>query len=60
MLIGVQAEHFPFLGSAVDFSTMKQRSVFYEALTRLLAIDLNDDEEVFQQFMSPITGWSWF
>uniref|UniRef100_A0A0K0D9C8 Importin N-terminal domain-containing protein n=1 Tax=Angiostrongylus cantonensis TaxID=6313 RepID=A0A0K0D9C8_ANGCA len=41
------ADHFVFLGQSVPYSTMKHRTVFYEALTRLLTIDLNDDEQLF-------------
>uniref|UniRef100_A0A183F2V4 Xpo1 domain-containing protein n=1 Tax=Heligmosomoides polygyrus TaxID=6339 RepID=A0A183F2V4_HELPZ len=48
------AEHFVFLGQSVPYSTMKHRTVFYEALTRLLTIDLNDDEQLFEQFMQPL------
>ncbi|VDO92550.1 unnamed protein product [Haemonchus placei] len=50
------AEHFVFLGQSVPYSTMKHRTVFYEALTRLLTIDLNDDEQLFEQFMQPLAG----
>ncbi|CAI4223988.1 unnamed protein product [Auanema sp. JU1783] len=49
------AEHFAFLGPSITFSTMKSRTIFYEALTRLLAVDLNDDDQTFQQFMVPLT-----
>ncbi|KJH50942.1 hypothetical protein DICVIV_02903 [Dictyocaulus viviparus] len=48
------AEHFVFLGQSVPYSTMKHRTIFYEALTRLLTIDLNDDEQLFEQFMQPL------
>ncbi|KAE9413928.1 hypothetical protein Angca_009159, partial [Angiostrongylus cantonensis] len=47
-------DHFVFLGQSVPYSTMKHRTVFYEALTRLLTIDLNDDEQLFEQFMQPL------
>ncbi|EPB72653.1 hypothetical protein ANCCEY_08247 [Ancylostoma ceylanicum] len=50
------AEHFVFLGQSVPYSTMKHRTVFYEALTRLLTIDLNDDEQLFDQFMQPLAA----
>ncbi|WKY12819.1 hypothetical protein Q1695_003985 [Nippostrongylus brasiliensis] len=52
------AEHFVFLGQSVPYSTMKHRTVFYEALTRLLTIDLNDDEQLFEQFMQPLAATS--
>ncbi|KAK6014387.1 hypothetical protein OSTOST_20230, partial [Ostertagia ostertagi] len=54
----LQAEHFVFLGQSVPYSTMKHRTVFYEALTRLLTIDLNDDEQLFEQFMQPLAATS--
>lgn len=49
-----------FLGQSVPYSTMKHRTVFYEALTRLLTIDLNDDEQLFEQFMQPLAGLEGF
>ncbi|KAK6045414.1 hypothetical protein COOONC_17081 [Cooperia oncophora] len=39
-------------------SNHTHRTVFYEALTRLLTIDLNDDEQLFEQFMQPLAATS--
>ncbi|CAD6193890.1 unnamed protein product [Caenorhabditis auriculariae] len=48
-------EHFVFLGPTIDYTTMKQRTVFYEALMRLLTTDLSDDDEVFVSFIRPLS-----
>lgn len=50
------ADHFMFLGPNIDYQTMKQRTTFYEALTRLLTTDYSDDEEMLQRFLRPLTG----
>ncbi|CAJ0572530.1 unnamed protein product, partial [Mesorhabditis spiculigera] len=49
------AEHFAFLGSGIDYATMKERTTFYEALTRLLTSDMNDDEVIFLNYLQPLT-----
>ncbi|PIC27066.1 hypothetical protein B9Z55_019436 [Caenorhabditis nigoni] len=49
------ADHFIFLGPTIDYQTMKQRTTFYEALTRLLTTDYADDEEMLQRFLRPLT-----
>ncbi|CAI5453025.1 unnamed protein product [Caenorhabditis angaria] len=49
------SEHFVFLGPTIDYQTMKQRTTFYEALTRLLTTDFSDDEEMVQRFLRPLT-----
>ncbi|KAF8784840.1 Exportin-7 like protein [Argiope bruennichi] len=56
MLNNHTSEHFPFLGSAMQVSDMRCRSVFYTALGRLLLINLGEDEEKFEQFMLPLTA----
>ncbi|KFM69942.1 Exportin-7, partial [Stegodyphus mimosarum] len=56
MLHNHTSEHFPFLGSAMQLSDMRCRSVFYTALGRLLLINLGEDEDKFEQFMMPLTG----
>ncbi|XP_027043179.1 exportin-7-like [Pocillopora damicornis] len=51
------SEHFPFLGSHASraYKDMRSRTTFYVALGRLLMVDLGEDEEKFESFMSPIT-----
>ncbi|XP_054708520.1 exportin-7-like [Uloborus diversus] len=56
MLNNHTSEHFPFLGSGVQITDMRCRSVFYTALGRLLLINLGEDEEKFEQFMMPLTA----
>uniref|UniRef100_A0A914V6U4 Importin N-terminal domain-containing protein n=2 Tax=Plectus sambesii TaxID=2011161 RepID=A0A914V6U4_9BILA len=48
-------EHFSFLGASTDLKTMKSRTTLYAALTRLLCVDLNDDDDAFDRFMLPLT-----
>ncbi|XP_043925027.1 ran-binding protein 17 [Protopterus annectens] len=50
-------EHFPFLGINEHFSLsdLRCRTTFYTALTRLLMVDLGEDEVEFEQFMLPLT-----
>ncbi|PFX28448.1 Exportin-7 [Stylophora pistillata] len=63
MYVGDQAqktsksEHFPFLGTHASraYKDMRSRTTFYVALGRLLMVDLGEDEEKFESFMSPIT-----
>ncbi|EDO48742.1 predicted protein, partial [Nematostella vectensis] len=52
------SEHFPFLGiqSGRPYSEMRCRTTFYIALGRLLMVDLGEDDEKFDHFMSPITS----
>lgn len=50
------SEHFPFLGNSAQINDMRCRSTFYTSLGRLLMIDLGEDEEKFEQFMSPLTS----
>ncbi|NWQ80180.1 RBP17 protein, partial [Columbina picui] len=56
-LLFPQSKHFPFLGSGGDcrLSDLRCRTVFYTALTRLLMVDLGEDEEEFENFMLPLT-----
>lgn len=49
------SENFLFLGPSVDYATMKLRTVFYEALMRLLMADINDEEELFTRFIQPLS-----
>ncbi|XP_035214477.1 exportin-7-like isoform X2 [Stegodyphus dumicola] len=56
MLNNHTSEHFPFLGSAMQLSDMRCRSIFYTALGRLLLINLGEDEDKFEQFMMPLTA----
>ncbi|KAG8202063.1 hypothetical protein JTE90_010427 [Oedothorax gibbosus] len=56
MLNNHTSENFPFLGSAMQISDMRCRSVFYTALGRLLLINLGEDEEKFERFMIPLTA----
>ncbi|VDK52579.1 unnamed protein product [Anisakis simplex] len=49
------AEHFAFLSSETDLMTMRSRTTFYASLTRLLCLDLTDDDSVFLTFMQPLT-----
>ena len=35
---------------------MRSRTTFYIALGRLLMVDLGEDEDKFETFMTPITG----
>lgn len=51
-----QSDHFSFLGTATDLRTMKSRTTFYTALTRLLCVDLGEDEEQFEQYMAPLSS----
>ncbi|GMS80054.1 hypothetical protein PENTCL1PPCAC_2229, partial [Pristionchus entomophagus] len=48
------SDHFSFLGTGTSLRSMKFRTTFYEALTRLLTTDLNDDDEVFTRFIAPL------
>ncbi|XP_017658131.1 ran-binding protein 17 [Nannospalax galili] len=51
MLKNHMSEHFPFLG----ISDFRCRTTFYTALTRLLMVDLGEDEDEFENFMLPLT-----
>ncbi|KAM5298237.1 LOW QUALITY PROTEIN: ran-binding protein 17 [Ctenodactylus gundi] len=51
------SEHFPFLGISDSYclSDFRCRTIFYMALTRLLMVDLGEDEDEFVNFMLPLT-----
>ncbi|NXF30877.1 RBP17 protein, partial [Nyctibius bracteatus] len=51
-----QSKHFPFLGVSDNYSLsdLRCRTVFYTALTRLLMVDLGEDEDEFENFMHPL------
>ncbi|XP_069755026.1 ran-binding protein 17-like isoform X2 [Narcine bancroftii] len=53
-------EHFPFLGIDEHChhggAVLRCRTTFYTALTRLLLIDLGEDEDEFELFMLPLTA----
>ncbi|NXD10884.1 RBP17 protein, partial [Nothocercus nigrocapillus] len=50
-------KHFPFLGITDNYSLsdLRCRTTFYTALTRLLMVDLGEDEDEFENFMLPLT-----
>ncbi|MCP9256874.1 XPO7 [Dirofilaria immitis] len=48
-------EHFSFLSSEADLTTMRSRTTFYASLMRLLCLDLNDNDTTFYSFMQPLT-----
>lgn len=48
-------EHFPFLNVTHSNLDMRCRSTFYTALGRLLLVELGEDEERFERFISPMT-----
>ncbi|XP_017815613.1 ran-binding protein 17 isoform X2 [Papio anubis] len=52
-----KSEHFPFLGisDSYSLSDFRCRTTFYTALTRLLMVDLGEDEDEFENFMLPLT-----
>ena len=51
-----QSEHFPFLSVTHSNLDLRCRTVFYIALGRLLLVELGEDEEKFERFISPMTG----
>ncbi|XP_027281006.1 ran-binding protein 17 isoform X4 [Cricetulus griseus] len=57
MLKNHTSEHFPFLGISDTYSLndFRCRTTFYTALTRLLMVDLGEDEDEFENFMLPLT-----
>ncbi|XP_077751682.1 ran-binding protein 17 isoform X1 [Canis aureus] len=57
MLKNHTSEHFPFLGisDSYSLSDFRCRTTFYTALTRLLMVDLGEDEDEFENFMLPLT-----
>nr|XP_054540744.1 ran-binding protein 17 isoform X4 [Pan troglodytes] len=57
MLKNHTSEHFPFLGISDNhsLSDFRCRTTFYTALTRLLMVDLGEDEDEFENFMLPLT-----
>ncbi|XP_041532282.1 ran-binding protein 17 isoform X4 [Microtus oregoni] len=57
MLKNHTSEHFPFLGigDTYSLSDFRCRTTFYTALTRLLMVDLGEDEDEFENFMLPLT-----
>ncbi|XP_037252841.1 ran-binding protein 17 isoform X3 [Falco rusticolus] len=57
MLQNHTSKHFPFLGISENYSLsdLRCRTVFYTALTRLLMVDLGEDEDEFENFMLPLT-----
>ncbi|XP_043347346.1 ran-binding protein 17 isoform X5 [Dermochelys coriacea] len=52
-----KSKHFPFLGVNDNYSLsdLRCRTTFYTALTRLLMVDLGEDEDEFENFMLPLT-----
>uniref|UniRef100_A0A8B9DLW4 RAN binding protein 17 n=1 Tax=Anser cygnoides TaxID=8845 RepID=A0A8B9DLW4_ANSCY len=52
-----KSKHFPFLGISDNYSLsdLRCRTMFYTALTRLLMVDLGEDEDEFENFMLPLT-----
>ncbi|XP_026489379.1 exportin-7-A [Vanessa tameamea] len=56
MLTHHTAEHFPFLGVGVGTAKMRCRSRLYNALGRLLMVELGEDEDRFHAFMMPLTA----
>lgn len=55
----LQSEHFPFLGVnniQGPATNMHCRTTFYTALSRLLMVELGEDEEKFERFMLPLRG----
>ncbi|XP_021031484.1 ran-binding protein 17 isoform X2 [Mus caroli] len=57
MLKNHTSEHFPFLGISDTYNVgdFRCRTTFYTALTRLLMVDLGEDEDEFENFMLPLT-----
>ncbi|XP_078405859.1 ran-binding protein 17-like [Cetorhinus maximus] len=59
MLRNHTCEHFPFLGISEHFhlgdAVLRCRTTFYTALTRLLLVDMGEDEDEFELFMLPLT-----
>ncbi|XP_037762645.1 ran-binding protein 17 isoform X2 [Chelonia mydas] len=57
MLQNHTSKHFPFLGVNDNYSLsdLRCRTTFYTALTRLLMVDLGEDEDEFENFMLPLT-----
>nr|XP_028578003.1 ran-binding protein 17 isoform X1 [Podarcis muralis] len=57
MLQNHTSKHFPFLGVNDNYglSDLRCRTRFYTALTRLLMVDLGEDEDEFENFMLPLT-----
>ncbi|XP_011242041.1 ran-binding protein 17 isoform X2 [Mus musculus] len=57
MLKNHTSEHFPFLGISETYNVgdFRCRTTFYTALTRLLMVDLGEDEDEFENFMLPLT-----
>ena len=51
-----QPEHFPFLDVSHSNLDLRSRTTFYTALGRLLLVELGEDEERFERFISPMTG----
>ena len=62
VFIFFQSEHFPFLGTHTTraYKDMRSRTTFYIALGRLLMVDLGEDDEKFESFMTPITSKNTF
>uniref|UniRef100_A0A914EG71 Exportin-7/Ran-binding protein 17 TPR repeats domain-containing protein n=1 Tax=Acrobeloides nanus TaxID=290746 RepID=A0A914EG71_9BILA len=50
------SQHFVFLAPTPNLKLMKARTVFYEALMRLMAIELDDDLSKFHEFLAPLTN----
>ncbi|XP_036913653.1 ran-binding protein 17 isoform X2 [Sturnira hondurensis] len=57
MLKNHTSDHFPFLGVSDSHSLgdLRCRTTFYTALTRLLMVELGEDEDEFENFMLPLT-----
>uniref|UniRef100_A0A8C8SQD7 RAN binding protein 17 n=1 Tax=Pelusios castaneus TaxID=367368 RepID=A0A8C8SQD7_9SAUR len=57
MLQNHTSKHFPFLGVNDNYSLsdLRCRTTFYTALTRLLMVDLGEDEDEFENLMLPLT-----
>ncbi|XP_070539906.1 exportin-7-like isoform X2 [Ptychodera flava] len=57
MLNNHTSEHFSFLGiNGTTLNDMRCRTTFYTALGRLLMVDLGEDEQRFENFISPLTS----
>uniref|UniRef100_A0A915JI35 Importin N-terminal domain-containing protein n=1 Tax=Romanomermis culicivorax TaxID=13658 RepID=A0A915JI35_ROMCU len=49
-------EEFSFLGPTADLKTMHCRTTFYSSLSRLLCVEMGEDEGQFERFMTPLTN----
>lgn len=53
-------QRFAFVCDNSDCSIMRTRSNFYSSLMRLLNIEMEDEPAIFEMFMKPINGRSFF